>query len=183
MDLSIVIINYNTSGLTAACINSLTQNISPKIEYEILLVDNGSVDFNKRSFRLLNPFLKIIPNDTNLGFGRANNLAMKSSIGDYILLLNSDTILLEESINGPFQLINENVDIDVLGIKQIREDKTELVPRKVYFKEENLKNYILNIPILNKLISFKKSIGPNSKKTLKVNHLSGAYMLLKIKVF
>ena len=91
MDLSIIIVNYNTLELTKACIDSVRSN-TKGIDYEIIVIDNDSTDGSREFFENCEG-IKFIESGDNLGFGRANNLGFKQSIGRYILMLNSDTIV------------------------------------------------------------------------------------------
>ena len=91
MDLSIIIVNYNTLELTKACIESVVRN-THGIEYEIIVVDNNSND-GSQTYLASNSDILFIESGDNLGFGRANNLGFKHSTGRYLLMLNSDTLV------------------------------------------------------------------------------------------
>lgn len=91
MDLSIIIVNYNTLNLTLACIESVCKN-THGIEYEIIVVDNDSNDGSKEKLSKYEN-ITFIESGDNLGFGRANNLGYKHSSGRYLLMLNSDTLV------------------------------------------------------------------------------------------
>lgn len=97
MDVSIVIINYNTFDLTSDCIRSVVQFTSGG-SYEIILVDNASTECDPRNFLKEFPQLKLVKSEANRGFARGNNLGIEVAKGEYILLLNSDTILKEDSV-------------------------------------------------------------------------------------
>lgn len=97
MDVSIIIVNYNTKELLKKCIKSIydkTQDLS----FEIIVVDNGSVDGSQQM--VINDFPKVIliASQENLGFGKANNLGVTMSNGNYIFFLNSDTLLLNNAV-------------------------------------------------------------------------------------
>jgi GT2 family glycosyltransferase len=96
MDVSIIIVNYNTKELTAGCIDSIIQHTS-NLNYEIIVVDNDSKDLSVE-FLESKYFLKVIKNSTNIGFGRANNIGSKIAHGKYLFFLNSDTVLLNNAI-------------------------------------------------------------------------------------
>ena len=91
MDLSIIIVNYNTLELTRACIESVRKHTS-EIDYEIIVVDNASNDGSAEYFSTMDGVVFIESGD-NIGFGRANNLGFDHSHGRYLLMLNSDTIV------------------------------------------------------------------------------------------
>jgi len=96
IDLSIVIVNFNTKKLTRECIESVVKN-TKGITYEFIVVDNdskdGSVEMLKKLQNSKTPKLKLVVNQDNRGFGQANNQGMEISKGRYILLLNSDTLV------------------------------------------------------------------------------------------
>jgi len=94
MDLSIIIVNYKTLELTSNCIDSILKSNTKGLDYEIIVVDNASEDGSIESIQNQFPSVKIIVNHENQGFSKANNLGMKAAVGDYVLLLNSDTISL-----------------------------------------------------------------------------------------
>jgi GT2 family glycosyltransferase len=97
MDASIVIINYNTFDLTSDCIHSVIQLTSGG-SYEIILVDNASTQCYPQEFLKEFPHLTLVKSEVNGGFAYGNNLGIQVAKGDYILLLNSDTILKEDSV-------------------------------------------------------------------------------------
>ena len=96
MDVSIIIVNYNTKDLTKKCIESVIK-YTTNILYEIILVDNASMDGSKELFEK-DIRIKYIYNSTKDGFGKANNLGLKYSSGKYVFLLNSDTILMNNAV-------------------------------------------------------------------------------------
>lgn len=108
MDVSVIIVNYNTKKLTNECISSIVQETSG-IQYEIILVDNASTDGSIELFRA-DKRVKFIESCENLGFGKANNLGYLYTKGKYILLLNSDTLLLNNAIKYFFDYAEHSVD-------------------------------------------------------------------------
>ena len=96
MQVSIIIVNYNTKKLTLNCINSIFE-YTKKVNIEVILVDNASTDGSIELFKN-DSRIKFITNNTNLGFGKGNNLGFKFATGKYILLLNSDTLLNNNAI-------------------------------------------------------------------------------------
>jgi GT2 family glycosyltransferase len=107
VNISIIIVNYNTFELTCSCIDSVirhTQNCS----YEIILVDNASAECSPDLFSQKFPTIKLIKNPANSGFTRGNNLGMQIANGENILLLNSDIILTENSISKCLDVLKSN---------------------------------------------------------------------------
>lgn len=95
-EVSIIIVTYNTLRMTHKCIESIRKN-THDIDYEIILVDNASKDGSKEFFEVYEG-ITYIYSDSNLGFGKANNLGFTQAKGKYMFCLNSDTILLNNAI-------------------------------------------------------------------------------------
>ncbi|MDO5825744.1 MAG: glycosyltransferase family 2 protein [Methanosphaera sp.] len=124
MDLSIIIVNYATYQLTKDTAISLLDTIYD-IDYEIVIVDNDSPDdsFKKLSEDFKeNDKISLIQNGNNDGFAKANNIGIRNSSGDYILLLNSDVIVKENTINNCLEYIKKNNNIGCLGCKVVLPD-------------------------------------------------------------
>lgn len=96
LDVSIIIVNYNTLQITQNCIESVIEK-TKGIQYEIILVDNASTDGSKEFFEKDNR-VKYIYSEKNGGFGYGNNLGMKVAKGKYFFLLNSDTLLVNNAV-------------------------------------------------------------------------------------
>jgi GT2 family glycosyltransferase len=124
MDLSIIIVNYGTYQLTKDTVISLLYTIVD-INYEIIIVDNDSPDdsFNRLDddFKDIDNIM-LIQNDNNDGFAKANNIGIRNSTGEYVLLLNSDVIVKEHTINQSLNYIKENKNIGCLGCKVVLPD-------------------------------------------------------------
>ena len=88
MDLSIIIINYKTYQLTCNCIESIMQYCALS-DYEIILVENGTNEFNDKNTKHWANKVKLVISDDNLGFAGGNNLGLQYACGEYVLLLNS----------------------------------------------------------------------------------------------
>lgn len=113
MDVSIIIINYNTRKLTSNCINSIFQKTT-NITFEIILVDNASTDDSRDYFENDTRIRYIYSND-NLGFGCGNNLGYQYAKGKYIFLLNSDTELINNAIFELVNFLDEHPEISIVG--------------------------------------------------------------------
>lgn len=96
MDVSIIIVNYNTKTLTRQCVDSVFEKTTG-ISFEVILVDNASTDGSREHFEGDNRITYIYSNE-NLGFGRANNLGFARAKGDYLFFLNSDTYLVNNAV-------------------------------------------------------------------------------------
>lgn len=130
MKVSVIILNYNTFKLTTDCLRSVI-NFTKGVDYEIILVDNASSECNPDKFIQEFPGIKLIKNNTNSGFAKGNNLGIAQSTGDLILLLNSDTILSEDSISKVATDIKMHPDAGVVGCRMTFPDgKIQYTARK-----------------------------------------------------
>jgi GT2 family glycosyltransferase len=119
---SVIIINYNTFELTCNCIESVVAHTT--IPYEIILVDNASTECDPNLFKKKYPSIRLILNTTNVGFAAGNNSGIMEASGDTILLLNSDTYLLEDSIGKTLEFFDEYPEAGVVGCRMIYQDGT-----------------------------------------------------------
>ena len=109
-DLSIIIVNFNTKDFLINCLESLFTNISKNISCEVIIVDNnsndGSIDAVKK---ILNnhSYLTLIENNENVGFSKANNIGISKSTGEYILFINTDTIMKPDVLEAMFDFMNQ----------------------------------------------------------------------------
>ncbi len=97
LDVSIIVVSYNTRDETLDCLRSVYEQ-TEGIGFEVIVVDNASSDGSPEAIASEFPQLELVGLDENIGFGRANNVGAKSASGRYILLLNPDTIVLDEAI-------------------------------------------------------------------------------------
>jgi len=112
LDLSIIIISFNTKDLLRDCLNSIIKN-KGGIKLEIIVIDNGSSDKSPQMVKQLFPQIKLIKNKENLGFSKANNLGIRKSKGKYLLLLNSDTIIMPKTLEIMINFMERNPQVGV----------------------------------------------------------------------
>ena len=106
MDVSIIIVNYNTKELTKNCLKSVFEK-TQDVSFEVFVVDNNSNDSSCKMIEQEFPQVKLIKNNENKGFGAANNLAIRESNAKYLFLLNSDTILLNNVVKIFFEFMEQ----------------------------------------------------------------------------
>ena len=185
MDLSIIIVNYNTKKLTENCINSVIRN-SQNLSYEIILVDNASEDSSYEYLQELFPNLKIIANTENLGFAKANNQGIKEAKGKSILLLNSDTEFVEDCLSLLLKFLNNTTFAGIVGCKVLNTDQTlqesvyhfpTIWSELVFFTKVIIKNFWDPITYFHKM----KYWGHNVIR--EVDCVSGCFMLIKNEIF
>jgi len=123
MKLSIVIVNWKTKELTAAAIASVFAQTKALL-FEVILIDNNSGDGSVEALRAQFPQITIIANEHNLGFGRANNQGMRQAKGQYVMLLNSDTVVLDHALEKMVAYLDEHPEVMMVGPKVLNADGT-----------------------------------------------------------
>ncbi len=118
MKLSVIIVNYNVRHFLEQCLRSVCE-ASAGLETEIFVVDNASVDGSCPMVREKFPGVKLLENTRNMGFSVANNQAIGQSSGEFILLLNPDTVVEEDSLVQTVRFMEEHPDAGGLGVKMI----------------------------------------------------------------
>ncbi len=121
--LSIIIVNWNTREITRDCLASI-RTWMRSVPYEVILVDNASSDGSADMVRSEFPEVRLIANAENVGFGRANNQAMRVARGELFFLLNSDTLLIDDSLDRFVGLVAAEPDVGIAGCKLLNEDRT-----------------------------------------------------------
>ncbi|MFH0758069.1 MAG: glycosyltransferase [Bacteroidota bacterium] len=182
MDLSIIIVNYNVRYFLEQCLHAVQQAMK-NIEAEVIVVDNNSVDGSVGEIRSKFPWVTLIANQENLGFSKANNQAIRRSGGRYILLLNPDTVVVEDTFRKCIEFMDSHPEAGAMGVKMI-DGKGEFLPES---------KRSLPTP----MVSFYKMFGlstlfPRSKRfgkyhlgyldqeeTHSVDVLAGAFMFLR----
>jgi len=117
VELSIIIVNWNTKELLEQCIDSLKQHCGVPEKTEIIVVDNASEDGSADMVRNLFPEVKLLESGSNLGFGKANNLAIPYSRGRYVLFLNPDTIMLKGTTEKMLKFMQDTPGVGALGCR------------------------------------------------------------------
>jgi len=123
MDVSIILVSYNTKELTENCIKSVYEK-TQELDYDIWVIDNNSHDDSCKMIKEEFPQVKLIESKENLGFGKANNLAIKQSNAKYIFLLNTDTVLINNAIKILFDYMEENQNVGCCGGQLYNTDMT-----------------------------------------------------------
>jgi len=123
MNLSVIIINWNTKKLLESCLSSIYK-FTKDISFEVIVVDNGSTDGSQNRVKEKFPQVKLILNKRNLGFTKANNQGIKIAKGKYIFLLNSDTYLIENSLEKLVRQAQNLPNLGALGPLLLNEDRS-----------------------------------------------------------
>jgi GT2 family glycosyltransferase len=186
IDVSIIIVNYNTKDLILQCLQSIFEN-TVDISFEVIVVDNASDDGSCASINEKFPQVNLVSSEKNLGFGRANNLGARLASGTFLFLLNSDTLLIENSIKF-LKIFFENSNdptIAVVGVKILDKNK------KPHISYGNFPSIYQEIFEYGLLKIFKKyyaeklspSIIDKSTEIKNVDYIIGADMFFKKSVF
>jgi GT2 family glycosyltransferase len=189
--ISIIIVSYNTADITIDCLKSIILDKGLKnIPYEIIIVDNDSKDDSLEKIKKLKlQNLTLIANNFNAGFGKANNQGIKIAKGNYILLLNSDTIILHSAISQALDWLCSHPEASTCTAQLLNKDKT-IQASGGYFP--NLLNVIAwsigldDLPFVNKIIKPLHPHTPNFytkdnfyQKDHQQDWITGAFMLTR----
>jgi GT2 family glycosyltransferase len=177
MDVSIIIINYRTPHLILDCLRTVYQH-TRDITFEVLVVDNDPAHGGGEQVRSAFPEVRWIDMDYNAGFGRANNAGMRQALGRYFLLLNADTLLVDNVIGRCVERMEELPDIVASSVSQ-KDQNGNTVYLINSFNE--LRRTLLIIPpgmffqkVLEKLYPLKDLNDPKER-----DWLSGAFLLVR----
>ena len=146
MDISIIIVNYNTSNFVKQCIESILHQSG--VKYEIIVIDNNSIDSSIEILRTFSDKINLIESDKNLGFGKANNRGFKEASGRYILLLNPDAKLqANDDLEKIVGFMDDNPEYGLVGTKIIcGKNESETLPKKFYPGEKYINSPYQQLP-------------------------------------
>jgi len=182
LKLSVVIVNYNVKYFLEQCLISVGKAIS-NIDAEVFVVDNNSVDGSCQMVRDKFPFVNVIENKINTGFSKANNQAIVQSKGEYLLLLNPDTVVEEDTFKKVVDFMDNHPQAGGLGVHMIDGNGKFLPESKRGLPTPAVAFY--KIFGLSALFPKSKLFGQyhlgflDKNKTNEVDVLSGAFMLLR----
>lgn len=182
MKLSVIIVNYNVSAFLEQALAS-AQKAMRGIEGEIYVVDNHSVDDSVAMVKAKFPQVKLIENQDNVGFAKANNQAIRISTGEYVLLLNPDTLVEEDTFSKCIDFMDATPDCGGLGVKMVDGQGRFLPESKRGIPYPSSSFYKLFG--LSKLFPKSKKFGAyhatyiGEDETHEVEVLAGAYMMLR----
>lgn len=182
INVSIIILNYNTTNYSERLIDSLNRNLNLR-EAEIILVDNNSKD---KSFKKINddyPNLKIIENDKNYGFAEGNNIGVKSAKGNYLLFLNPDVLINDDVISDLLKYYEQNSNIGVISGLMVDEIGNRLYCYNNFWNIEWELYQLFGFGYNRKI---KKMLSRNeilSKVPFEVDWFHGAFLFIRSDIF
>jgi len=180
IDLSIIIVNWNTRDLLVECLDSI-YSYPPDAGFDIWVVDNASNDGSPEAVREAFPQVNLIQNQDNAGFGRANNQAAAQAAGRYLLLLNPDTAIHSGALNSLIQYLEGQPEVGAVGPRLLNTDGS---PQVSAFPAPTLTRETWRLFHLDRLSprsSYPRAFF-STRKTQEVDTLMGACILLRREV-
>jgi hypothetical protein len=194
MQLSIIIVSFNTLDITLKCLKSLKKNfVKYPLKYEVVVVDNGSVDGTPEALTDLKkewPNLRVILTGKNLGYGRANNRGTDIARGKYVLYLNSDAIVTEINFSDLIGFFDRQKKLGALTVK-VMLSNGEIDPAShrgfptpwasfTYFL--GLEKVFLNVPYLNQLFGQYHQVHNDLKTIHEIDVPTGAFLMVRSEI-
>ncbi len=177
MDISVVIVSFNTKKLLDDCLTSLYKSIRGQLfDVEIIVVDNASTDGTREMLINKYPKVRTIFNSENVGFGRANNQGIRKAAGEYVLLLNSDTIVPNHAMKKLYEFTKKHPK-SFVGPKLLNMDRSAQTSCGPFF---SLPVVFASLFLKGDVIGLTRS---SPKKTKHVDWVSGACMMAAKKLF
>ena len=181
MDVSIIIVNWNTCDVLRNCLASIYDN-TEGFEFELIVIDNMSSDNSVSMIKATFPQVELIENSENRGFAAANNQGIATAKGRYILLLNSDTVILDNAISKTINFADNHPDAAVIGCRVLNPDRT-LQPTCFVFP--SVLNLFLWTTCLSRLFPRNRFFGRehmmwwNRDNVKEVDVVTGCFMLIR----
>lgn len=176
MKLSIIILSFNTAKLTLSCVKSLFKTYKKEIKegmLEIIVADNASSDSTVEFLNKIKE-VTVVRNKNNFGFSKGNNLGAKKTRSEYLLFLNSDVEVLDKGLLGMIEFMDKNPTVGILGAKLKNPDGSE---------QKSSGNFYTFINLVFTLFGFDSLMRQSPKKIQKVDWVSGAFLMIRKKLF
>ncbi|MEJ5245280.1 MAG: glycosyltransferase [Bacteroidota bacterium] len=181
-DISIIIVNYNVKDFLRGCLQSIRES-SGELSVETIVVDNNSVDGSVEYLRPLFPEIEFIALHENIGFARANNIGIEKAKGKYLLILNPDTLLRNDTLQVMFDFMETHKDCGIAGCKVLNPDGSFQVacrrgfptPWVAFSKLFGLQSLFPNSPVFARYNQLYRSIDD----TYEVDAVIGAFMFCR----
>jgi len=176
MNVSIIVVNWNTKELLLGCLKSI-YDTTINSNIEVIVVDNGSHDGSSQAVKESFPQVTLIQNDENKGFAKANNQALSIALGRYILLLNSDALLTDGALTGLVNFMDTTSEAGIAACQYVNRDGSK---QNSFDNFPTLATELLNKTILKTLFPKKY---PSKKKEyyepMEVESVIGACMIVR----
>lgn len=179
MKLSVIVVSWNSKSLTAECIESVLDTNNEWFtsgEYEFIVIDNGSSDGSLEYLESLGNRIKLIANSLNTGYAHACNLGISKAIGEYILLLGSDTKMTPGTLKICLDFLESNSDAGAAGCRLLNMDGTVQNSCKKFPKLRNAFYTYLSLDFMNKeydMADFKYD------ETIEVQQVATTFLMIR----
>ncbi|MCX7875239.1 MAG: glycosyltransferase [Melioribacteraceae bacterium] len=185
-DLSIIIVNYNVKEFVLNLLDSI-RKAKDSLDLEIFVVDNNSTDGSVEAIKEKFPDVQLIQNKKNVGFGAANNQALKIATGKYLLMINPDTIVKEDTFVKMINFFEKNEKCGIAGCKVLNVDGTlQLACRRSFPGPWTSFTKVMGLSTLfpkSKLFAKYNLTYLDENKTYEVDAVSGAFMMMRKSVY
>jgi GT2 family glycosyltransferase len=181
MDVSIIIVNWNTRRILHDCLTSIYKE-TEAYSFETIVIDNNSTDCSAQMVKTEFPQVLLISNSKNVGFATANNQGIRITRGRYILLLNSDVVILDDAISKVISFADSNCKAGVVACRVCNPDGTL---QSTCFMFPSLLNVILSVTYLHKLFPKNAFLGRERigwfdwSNVCEVDVVAGCFMLVR----
>lgn len=186
IDISIIIVNYNVKEFVLNLLESI-QKAKNSLSLEIFVVDNNSTDGSIEAISEKFPEVKLIVNKKNVGFGAANNQALRIATGKYLLMINPDTIVKEDTLVKMIKFFEENESCGIAGCKVLNVDGTlQLACRRSFPGPWTSFTKVMGLSSLfpkSKIFAKYNLTYLDENKTYEVDAVSGAFMMMRKTVY
>ena len=181
-EVSVVIVNYNTMGVLRDCLLSIEKQ-TKETSTEVIVVDNASTDGSKEMLAKEFPWVKVVASPVNLGFGKANNLGVKQAKGEFVYFLNSDTLLLNDTVSLLRDFMQREPRAGVCG--GCMYDR-EMRPNLTVVRQHKVRDFYLMV--LTPLVSARRLDKVDTRwhgkqESAEVDCIIGANMMMRRDVF
>lgn len=188
LDLSIITISYNTRDILHACLTSIVK-YTHGLDYEIIVVSTGSNDGSLEmieDFSQKDPRVKLVDAKANIGFGRGNNLGVKHALGEYVLFLNSDTLIFDNALKEAVNILREHPEAGAYSCRLLNADRS-FQPSGGHFPTFGnvfaWQFFIDDLPVIGDVISSFHPKQRQYEKNIKMDWVTGAFMMIKKNLF
>jgi GT2 family glycosyltransferase len=186
MKLSIILVEWNTSDLLKQTLESVYKETAG-FDFEVIVIDNHSADDSVEMVRKYFPRVKLVANNDNRGFAKANNQGMAMAVGEYIMLLNTDVIVQGNAINKLVDYLGSHSDVMMVGPRLLNTDGTfQPACRRNLPNPVNSFLHLFGLAKVfknSKLANEYKQTNADPEATAPTQALSGAAMMFRRKVY
>ncbi len=180
IEFSLILISYNKPEMLKQTLKSLIDNIK-STNYEIIVVDNASTENNIKMIEQNFPNVVLIKNNTNLGFGKANNIGMENAKSEYLFFVNSDVILIDDPTEKMLQFYKDTSNIGLLGAQLLNSDMTK---QESFYSFPSVTKRIVELTGMKKFFKkFYRDLKTGTSNFFEIDSIVGAFFLVSKDVF